>query len=124
MANDNAQQVTDLTAKVGALTAQVSALTAELEAERTAKAEALSALENDRRETRKRDVTALFSALGKKDVDPTPYLSMPNDAWEAVKKDLSAFNSHDKDYLFQDTAKDGPDEQKGRAALIDQMAAA
>jgi hypothetical protein len=124
MANDNAQELADLKTKMEAMTSQLDSLTSELESERAAKAEALSALENDRLETRKRDVVSLFSSLGKTDVDPAPYLTMPTEAWEAVKKDLSAFSARDKDYLFHDTADNGTDAHKAKAALIDQMAAA
>ena len=62
---------------------------------------------------RKREVTALFAELGKEATDESVavYLSMGDDAWTAIAKDLKAIASADREdrsHLFSEQATGEP----------------
>ena len=118
-------EIAELNTKLTAATAKAEELSAALTAAQAERDAAAAALSAERTEVRKADVVATFTALGKQDIDAAPYLAMPQEAWAAVKKDLSAFTARTgNDYLFRDEANGGVDPLKAKAALITQMASA
>lgn len=110
--NPNEDTMSD-NAEILALKAQVDELGVKLKAAEDRATEAENKAKEVLLSARKLEVTALFAELGKEATDESVavYLSMGDDAWTAIAKDLKALASADREdrsHLFSEQATGEP----------------